>query len=108
MRIRNTVVAATGALLLVLAVPTSSTAATGDFLYKVGSGTPAGIADPTSGECINLPGTTEEAPGFAPDNTTTSSVKAFLDFDCNGDTFYVMDPGKKLGDDTKIRSVVFD
>ncbi|MFB7619438.1 hypothetical protein [Kitasatospora sp. NPDC056181] len=106
MRLRNAVIAATSALALVLAVPTSANAAAGDFLYKIGPGVPAGIADPASGECVNLFGATEEHPAFAPENFTTSTATVFLDFDCNGDTFYVMNPGKKLGDRLKLRSVV--
>lgn len=109
MRLRNTVLAVASAVALVCAVPTSADAATGDFLYKVGRlpGVPAGIADPESGTCINLFGATEVDPAFAPDNFTTSTATVFLDFDCNGDTFYVMNPGKRLGDRLKLRSVIF-
>ncbi|MFF1908147.1 hypothetical protein [Kitasatospora sp. NPDC058218] len=107
MRIRNTVLAAASALALVLAVPTSAGAATGDFLYKVGPGIPAGLADPASGECINLLGATEKDPAFAPENFTTSTATVFLDFDCNGDVFRVMNPGTKLGNRLKLRSVIF-
>ncbi|MFI8457179.1 hypothetical protein [Kitasatospora sp. NPDC085464] len=107
MRLRNTVLAVASAVALVCAVPTSANAAVGDFLYKVGPGVPAGLADPQSGECINLFGATEDNPAFAPDNFTTSTATVFLDFDCNGDTFYVMNPGKRLGDRLKLRSVIF-
>ncbi|MEU9987817.1 hypothetical protein AB0E10_13640 [Streptomyces sp. NPDC048045] len=107
MRLRHSVAAALGALALVVTLPTSASAATGDFLYKVGPGVPAGIADPESGRCINLFGATEQDPAFAPENFTTSTATVFLDFDCNGDTFYVMNPGKRLGDRLKLRSVVF-
>ncbi|MEV7925266.1 MULTISPECIES: hypothetical protein [unclassified Kitasatospora] len=107
MRLRNTALAVASAVALVLAVPTSAGAATGDFLYKVGPGVPAGLADPESGQCINLFGATEKDPAFAPENFTTSTATVFLDFDCKGDVFYVMNPGKKLGDRLKLRSVVF-
>ncbi|MFI6471294.1 hypothetical protein ACIBL5_13740 [Streptomyces sp. NPDC050516] len=107
MRLRHTVAAALGALTLVVTLPTSANAATGDFLYKVGPGVPAGLADPESGACINLFGATEADPAFAPENFTTSTATVFLDFDCNGDVFYVMNPGKKLGDRLKLRSVIF-
>ncbi|MFF7753300.1 hypothetical protein ACFZCP_29620 [Streptomyces sp. NPDC007971] len=107
MRLRHSVAAALGALALVVTLPTSASAATGDFLYKVGPGVPAGIADPESGRCTNLFGATEQDPAFAPENFTTSTATVFLDFDCNGDTFYVMNPGKRLGDRLKLRSVVF-
>ncbi|MER7768469.1 hypothetical protein [Kitasatospora sp. NPDC096140] len=110
MRLRNTVLAVASAVALVCAVPTSANAAVGDFLYKVGVppvGVPAGLADPESGKCINLFGATELDPAFAPENFTSSTATVFLDFDCNGDTFYVMNPGKRLGDRLKLRSVVF-
>ncbi|MBV6698065.1 hypothetical protein [Kitasatospora aureofaciens] len=107
MRLRNTVLAAASAIALVLAVPVSANAATGDFLYKVGPGVETGLADPQSGRCIDLPGTTEETPGFAPWNLTSSTATVFLDAHCDGDVFYVMNPGKKLGDRLKLRSVVF-
>ncbi|MER6399967.1 hypothetical protein ABT263_28590 [Kitasatospora sp. NPDC001603] len=107
MRLRNTVLAAASAVALVLAVPTSAGAATGDFLYKVGRGTQAGMADPVSGECINLFGATDEHAAFAPENLTTSTATVFLEFDCDGDVFRVMDPGTKLGNRLHLRSVVF-
>ncbi|MFE6052302.1 hypothetical protein ACFQ6N_16230 [Kitasatospora sp. NPDC056446] len=109
MRIRSTVVAIASAVALVLAVPMSANAAVGDFLYKVGRppGIPAGIADPESGQCINLFGATEGDPAFAPENFTRSTATVFLDSDCEGDVFYTMNPGKKLGDRLKLRSVVF-
>ncbi|MDY0816598.1 hypothetical protein [Kitasatospora purpeofusca] len=107
MRLRNSLVAAAGALLITLAVPNSAHAATGDFLYKVGNGTPAGVADPESGTCINVPGASESHPAFAPHNLTTSTATVFVESDCDGDVFYVMNPGKKLGDRLKFRSVLF-
>ncbi|WP_406207516.1 hypothetical protein OH807_34960 [Kitasatospora sp. NBC_01560] len=107
MRLRNTLLAAASAIALVLAVPTSAGAATGDFLYKVGPGVPAGLADPDSRECINLFGATEADPAFAPENFTTSTATVFLDFNCDGDVYYVMNPGKKLGNRLKLRSVLF-
>ncbi|MFD5083427.1 hypothetical protein ACFWOG_12410 [Kitasatospora sp. NPDC058406] len=107
MRLRTTAAAALGALALLVSVPTSAQAATGDFLYKVGPGVPAGLADPESRECINLFGATEDHPAFAPENFTTSTATVFLDFNCDGDTYYVMNPGKKLGNRLKLRSVIF-
>ncbi|MFJ8622824.1 hypothetical protein ACIRD3_08250 [Kitasatospora sp. NPDC093550] len=107
MRLRNAVLAAVSAAALVLAVPTSANAAVGDFLYKVGPGVPAGIADPESRKCINLFGATENDPAFAPENLTTSTATVFLDFDCGGDVYYVMNPGKILGNRLKLRSVIF-
>ncbi|MEV7602395.1 hypothetical protein AB0O91_33990 [Kitasatospora sp. NPDC089797] len=107
MRLRNAVIAVVSAAALVLTVPMSANAAVGDFFYKVGRGVPAGIADPESGKCIDLFGATEGDPAFAPENFTKSTATVFLDFECSGDTYYVMDPGKKLGDRLKLRSVIF-
>ncbi|MEK2489055.1 hypothetical protein WN990_05790 [Kitasatospora purpeofusca] len=109
MRLRNSLVAATGALLITLAVPTSANAADGEFLYRVGRvpGIPAGLAEPESGECINVFGATEGDPAFAPHNLTTATATVFLDFNCVGDTYYVMNPGKKLGNRLHFRSVIF-
>ncbi|MFJ6939418.1 hypothetical protein [Streptomyces sp. NPDC101132] len=107
MRLRQAAVTAVGVLALVLSAANPASAANGDFLYKVGPGVPAGVADPDSRTCINLFGATEEDPAFAPQNLTDATATVFLDFDCNGDVFYVMNPGKKLGDRLKLRSVVF-
>ncbi|MFJ2866496.1 hypothetical protein [Kitasatospora sp. NPDC087314] len=107
MRLRNAALAVASAVALVLAVPMSANAATGEFLYKVGPGVLAGLADPESRVCIDLFGTTEDHPGFAPENLTKSTATVFLDEHCSGDVFYVMNPGKKLGDRLKLRSVVF-
>lgn len=107
MRFRQTAVAALGALTLLIAVPSSAHAATGEFLYKVGPGVPAGLADPESGQCINLFGATDIDPAFAPENFTRSTATVYLDFDCEGDVYRVMNPGTKLGDRLKLRSVVF-
>ncbi|GHF70581.1 hypothetical protein GCM10018790_55670 [Kitasatospora xanthocidica] len=109
MRLRNTFLAAVSAAALVLAVPTSANAATGDFLYKVGPlpGVPAGMADPESGKCIDLFGATEQDPAFAPENFTTSTATVFLEAECNGDVYRVMKPGDRLGKTLKLRSVVF-
>ncbi|MFE6747145.1 hypothetical protein ACFVGM_14915 [Kitasatospora purpeofusca] len=109
MRLRNSLVAAAGALLITLAVPTSANAAVGEFLYSVGPlpGIPAGLADPESSECINVFGATEQHPAYAPKNLTTATATVFLDFNCDGDTYYTMNPGKILGNRLKFRSVVF-
>ncbi|MFE2412042.1 hypothetical protein ACFXDE_27220 [Kitasatospora sp. NPDC059408] len=106
MRLRNAVLASASALALVLAVPTSAGAATGDFLYKVGPGVLTGLADPESRVCIDLP-ELGNGPAFAPENLTSSTATVFLDAHCDGDVFYVMNPGKKLGDKLKLRSVIF-
>ncbi|MCX4683597.1 hypothetical protein [Kitasatospora purpeofusca] len=107
MRLHRTLGTTVGALLLALAVPNSAHSTTGDFLYKTSTGEKAGISDQTSSVCINLPATTEEAPGNSPENYTVSTATVFLEADCEGDTYTAMEPGAKLGEDTKIRSVIF-
>ncbi|MFJ7067667.1 hypothetical protein [Streptomyces sp. NPDC101115] len=109
MFLRRAVVSAVGALSLLVAVPSSANSAIGTFEYQTGPypGIPHLVADPDSGQCINLYGATEEDPAYAPKNLTASTATVFLDFDCSGDTFYVMDPGKILGSRLKLRSVIF-
>lgn len=107
MRLHRTLGATVGALLLALAVPSTAHSTTGDFNYKTSTGESAGISDQASGECINLLGTTEEAPGNSPENYTVSTATVFLETDCNGDTYSELKPGAKLGEDVKIRSVIF-
>ncbi|MFD9684493.1 hypothetical protein ACFY2K_27095 [Kitasatospora sp. NPDC001309] len=109
MRLRNAGVAALGALTLLLAVPGSANAATGDFLYKYGllGGQEGLLPDPVSGVCLNLDGATDLEPATSPRNFTNATATVFLDTDCNGDVYYVMNPGKKLGPLFRIRSVIF-
>lgn len=113
MRLRNTVAAALGALLLSAALPTSpAAAATGDFAYTYvglnGLNLRGELNDPNSRECINIPETVGSAlPAFAPRNYTNATATVFLEADCDGDTYYVMEPGKRLGDRLRLRSVVF-
>ncbi|MFB7058972.1 hypothetical protein ACFCXT_38345 [Streptomyces vinaceus] len=107
MRLHHTLTAATGALLLTLALPTSAHATTGDFNYKTSTGQDAGLSDPASGICLNLPEATAENPANSPENLTASTATVFLEADCEGDTYTAMNPGKKLDANTQIRSVIF-
>ncbi|MFE1381928.1 hypothetical protein ACFW6S_23640 [Streptomyces sp. NPDC058740] len=112
MRLRSTLIASASALLLALTVTNPAQAATGDFNYTyIGSGgisVSGQLADPESGVCINIPETVgNNFPAIAPRNFTGSTATVFLDADCDGDTYYVMSPGKILGDRLRLRSVVF-
>ncbi|MEW2530140.1 hypothetical protein [Streptomyces sp. NPDC047071] len=111
MRLRTSLASALGALALVVTVPTSADAAIGEFAYTyrnaAGLPVPGGLTDPPSRECINLPGATEEEPASAPKNLTSSVATVFLDANCDGDTYYVMPPGRILGERLKLRSVIF-
>ncbi|MFD8019002.1 hypothetical protein ACFV6G_01040 [Streptomyces lavendulae] len=107
MRLHHSLTTAAGALLLALALPTSAHAATGDFQYKASDGQDAVLADPDSAICLNLPGTSQEAPGDSPQNFTNATATVFLETDCNGDTYTTLNPGQKADANTRIRSVIF-
>ncbi|MER5865928.1 hypothetical protein [Kitasatospora sp. NPDC002040] len=107
MRLRQAAVTTVGVFALLLSTPLPANAAAGDFLYRTGAGAKSGIADPKSGVCIDLEGATEDSPAHSPENFTDSTATVFLESECNGDTYYVMKPGKRLGTKLKLRSVIF-
>ncbi|POG44001.1 hypothetical protein BV881_29125 [Streptomyces sp. ZL-24] len=107
MRLRPVLAVAAGALLITMSVPNSASAATGEFQYRgplLGSHT---LIDPPDQECINIGEATNLLPAQSPRNLTTSTATIFLDFDCDGDTFTVLNPGQSGGILVKFRSVVF-
>ncbi|MFK0237844.1 hypothetical protein [Streptomyces vinaceus] len=61
-----------------------------------------------NGECIDLPHTTDLIPGHSPWNRTASTATIFTEYDCEGDNYIVMNPGKKLGLLVSVRSVIFN
>ncbi|WP_432064968.1 hypothetical protein [Streptomyces sp. C10-9-1] len=113
MRLRSTLTAGLGALALLVALPASpASAATGDFAYAYAG--PGGItlngtlADPESGVCIDVPETVgNDVPAFAPRNRTDATATVFLEAGCEGDTYFVMNPGQNLGHRLQFRSVAF-
>ncbi|MCT4352078.1 hypothetical protein M5362_02875 [Streptomyces sp. Je 1-79] len=107
MRIRHTMAAAAGALLLVLTLPGSASAADGEFAYKYGSGSAGRMLDPETSNCTNIPEATEASPAYAPQNATNGIATFFAAADCEGDAYVQMDPGATLGDDVKGLSVHF-
>ncbi|KOV65488.1 hypothetical protein [Streptomyces sp. MMG1121] len=114
MRLRTALASAFGSLALIIAVPASASAATGHFQYSYlgldGAPHVATLADPPSGVCLTLPEAAApvlQEPAYAPKNRTASTATVFLGPECEGDTYYVMAPGKVLGDRLKLRSVVF-
>ncbi|MEU8463947.1 hypothetical protein [Streptomyces sp. NPDC029003] len=107
MRLRNSVSAAAGALLIALSVPTSAHAATGEFTYKTLLGVAHVIPDPPSHECINVPGVSELLAAHAPNNSTNRAATVFRELDCGGDNYHVLQPGEQLGNLVRFRSVVF-
>ncbi|OII61449.1 hypothetical protein BJP40_05330 [Streptomyces sp. CC53] len=113
MRRRRSRAAGLGAVTLLLALPASpASAADGEFRYRyVGTGginLNGRLTDPESGVCIDIPETEgNNFPALAPQNLTDSAATVFLEAHCDGDVFFVMPPGRRLGDRLRFRSVVF-
>ncbi|MFJ7194940.1 MULTISPECIES: hypothetical protein [unclassified Streptomyces] len=114
MRLRSTVAAALGALALIVAVPTSAGAATGDFRYTYtgldGSPQFGFLVDPPSRMCITLPEVADPGstnPAHTPWNFTDSSATVFSGPDCEGDYFTLRPNGGHASERLKLRSVVF-
>lgn len=115
MRLRRASVAALGAFTLLLAVPSSaSAAALGEFQYSyVGPDGQSHIRilpDPESRECITLdevadPDITE--PAHSPRNRTTSTATVFTEPGCEGDWFTLRPLVGRGSERLKLRSVVF-
>ncbi|MCX4731863.1 hypothetical protein [Streptomyces sp. NBC_01363] len=114
MRLRSTVAAALGALALIVAVPTSAGAATGDFTYTYsgldGSPQVGFLVDPPSRVCITLPEVADPSstnPAHTPWNLTDSSATVFAGPDCEGPYFTLRPHGGHASERLKLRSVVF-
>ncbi|MEU6016777.1 hypothetical protein ABZ826_22795 [Streptomyces sp. NPDC047515] len=114
MRLRSTVAAAFGALALIVAVPASADAASGDFSYTYSGldGFPqiGFLLDPPSGVCITLPEVADPAsssPAHTPWNHTDATATVFAGVDCAGDYFTLRPNGGHASSRLKLRSVVF-
>jgi hypothetical protein len=113
MRLQSAVAAAAGALMLVLAVPGSASAATGQFRYSYetaeGYEAVGFMNDPASGRCINVQGAGSDggSAAYAPRNLTDATATVFLRADCEGDAFYSLRPGAGASERLLVRSVVF-
>ncbi|MEW1775100.1 hypothetical protein [Streptomyces sp. NPDC086777] len=112
MRLRSAVAAALGALALVVAVPMSADAATGDFSYKFvgldGTARSATLHDPASPGCVTLPEVADPGssePAFAPRNDTDEWVVVFTEPDCTGASWTLKPHGNPATDRLKLRSV---
>ncbi|MFE7579525.1 hypothetical protein ACFU5Z_32735 [Streptomyces sp. NPDC057521] len=105
--------AAAGAAVLLVAVPGSASAATGQFRYSYttedGYEAVGFLNNPESGRCVNLdaPASVPGTASRAPKNLTDATAIVFLGADCEGDTYYVLPPGKGASDRLLLRSVVF-
>ncbi|WP_327674786.1 hypothetical protein [Kitasatospora sp. NBC_00458] len=110
MRLRNTLLAVTSAIGLVIAVPVSANAADGVFRYTYradGVEHPGAVVDPKAEECVDLKGATEADAAFSPVNRTNGAAVAFLEFGCVGDVYRVLNPGDSAGRRLHVRSVLF-
>ncbi|MFI0898482.1 hypothetical protein [Streptomyces sp. NPDC020983] len=105
--------AACSAVALLLAVPGSAAAATGQFRYTYttaeGYDAVGFMNNPASGECITLPapGSVPGTASRAPQNRTDATATVFLHADCEGDVYYTLAPGAGASDRLLLRSVVF-
>ncbi|SCF97297.1 hypothetical protein [Streptomyces sp. Ncost-T10-10d] len=114
MRLRSTVAAALGALALIVAVPSSADAASGDFSYTYsgldGSPQVAFLIDPPSRVCITLPEVADpgsSSPAHSPRNNTDATAVVFTGVDCEGEFFLLRPNGGHASSRLKLRSVAF-
>ncbi|MBT1098143.1 hypothetical protein [Streptomyces sp. Tu102] len=112
MRLRRTLSTTLGALALIVSLPTSASAATGDFSYNyIGlDGLPQAVTlhDPESPGCVTLPEVADPSssePAFAPHNDTDVWVMVFTEPDCTGDSWTLRPHGHPATDRLKLRSV---
>ncbi|MFI1768442.1 hypothetical protein ACH41H_41250 [Streptomyces sp. NPDC020800] len=114
MRLRNAAAAAVGAFVLVLTVPSSASAAVGQFQYTYagpdGAPRTAVLQAPGSRKCITLPETADPAaasPAHSPRNGTDAFATVYTEPNCTGDSF-TLHPRIGYGNEAlKVRSVVF-
>ncbi|MFJ6793892.1 hypothetical protein [Streptomyces sp. NPDC091268] len=112
MRLRSASTAVLGAVLLLAALPTSASAASGQFRYDYltveGYEATGFLNNPPSDRCIDLPGVGQEnpEPGHSPQNRTDARATVFTEPDCQGDSF-TLRPYGSASERLKVRSVVF-
>ncbi|GHC69434.1 hypothetical protein [Streptomyces flavofungini] len=94
MRFRTALAAASGALALIVTLPTSAAAAEGTFQYTYSGldGRPqiAAIDNPDSWVCVTLPEVGDpdsSSPAHSPRNRTDQFAHVFTGPDCDGDSF---------------------
>ncbi|MER7935340.1 MULTISPECIES: hypothetical protein [unclassified Streptomyces] len=112
MRLLRSAAAVVGALALVVTLPASASAATGDFSYKFvgldGKAQSATVHDPRSPGCLVLPEVADPGssePAFAPHNDTDEWAVVFTGPDCTGDSWTLRPHGNPATDRLKLRSV---
>ncbi|MFG3405333.1 hypothetical protein [Streptomyces sp. NPDC048142] len=113
MRFRSTFPAVLGAALLLAAIPSSASAAEGQFRYDYvtveGYEATGFLNSPPSGRCIDLPGVGAEnpQPGHSPKNRTDAWAQVFTGTDCAGDSFLLRPHTGGASERLKVRSVLF-
>lgn len=113
MRLRSAAVAAAGTLTLLIALPTSAHAATGEFSYGyIGlTGVQRGtLENPPGGVCVTLPEVADpgaSTPAFAPRNDTDAPAVVFTEPDCTGEKYSLRPHGGHASERLKLRSVSF-
>ncbi|MCX4524432.1 MULTISPECIES: hypothetical protein [unclassified Streptomyces] len=114
MRLRTAAVAAAGALTLLIAVPGSASAATGEFEYSYvgldGQPRQESLFDPEGRECIVIPEVADPGssePAFSPRNRTDAFARVFTNPDCTGDEFDLRPYSGRGSERLKLRSVRF-
>ncbi|MEV4947890.1 hypothetical protein [Streptomyces sp. NPDC053755] len=113
MRLRSAMAAVAGAVVLLVTLPSSASAANGQFRYTYqtydGYEAVGFLNNPESGTCINIQGAASEpgSPAHAPKNRTDATAVVFLEANCEGDTFYSLRPGGGASDRLLLRSVLF-
>lgn len=93
MRLRHAAITGISLAALTLATTTPAHAANGDFRCRYGALRSAVLTDPPSGECITIEQATDLLPARAPRNLTGEVATVFLDADCSGDVYFVLNPG---------------
>lgn len=113
MRLRSAFPAVLGAALLFAAVPTSASAAEGQFRYDYvtaeGYDATGFLNNPPNGVCINLPGVDSEnpEPAHSPKNRTDTVATVYADADCEGASFNLRPHTGGGTERLKVRSVSF-
>ncbi|MFJ3976516.1 hypothetical protein [Streptomyces sp. NPDC090021] len=112
MRLRTALASSTAALALVLSAASPSSAAIGEFQYTTvdlnNIQVRQRLIDPVDEECINLD-STANLPALLGRNFTNKQATVFRDADCEGDVWWVVNPGgARTPVPARFRSVVFN
>ncbi|MEU8463951.1 hypothetical protein [Streptomyces sp. NPDC029003] len=108
-RLRHATLSVASVFVLVFALPSPASAATGFFQYRIGL--PVGdtlheLIDPASAACTNVEEATDLKAAHSPDNGTNGQLPVFRGFNCSGaDT--AVPAGESRGAGVRFRSFLF-